>query len=221
MAGEGEYELVPVVKTPAVDPGDRIRIDVYCTGAGVPAGTELRVDCDADLVSATPSGAGQVPNLWVATHGRGATAVGQGADPDDVATDGGVSTQSASADPTTATAPGLTDPTPEPGTVDRRSEQVTLNPVSFDRNPQPEAEDYTPSYTVSDRPQTTAPPAHVEIRTDARTPAGEYEIPFTFAIPDETGLSRTTETVSVTVGSLTQRLRTSALSGLSAASSLF
>lgn len=208
MGSAGGYELVPVVKTPSIKPGERVRIDVYCTSAGVPSGTELRVDCDAALVPLEESGEGQVPNFWVATHGN---AEGSTAGPrlERVATDGGAGIESADGDATDPeTAPAT------PGGAGRVSQVVSLNPMRFDRTPTPDAAGYDRTYTVSETPKRFAPPAQVEILTGERCPAGEYEIPFTFSYPDGDGTTDVTETVTVQVGSFAQRLRTRAASSV-------
>lgn len=207
MTTAGGYEIVPVVKTPSVRPGETVRIDVYCSGSGIPKENTLRVGCDADLVSRVAPGEGQVPNFWVATHGRGGN--DEAEQYELAATDGG-------ADWTTERT-AVAD-------ADTVVTEVTLNPVRFDRAPQPDNDTYTPSYRVSKRPHTFVPPAQVEIQTDEHCPIGEYEIPFTFAYPDTDGVHEVTTTATVQVGSFGQRLRSKAAAGVSsvaAAMSLF
>lgn len=207
MGSAGGYELVPVVKTPSVRPGERVRIDVYCTGAGVPSGTELRVGCDAALVSSEDQGEGQVPNLWVASHG--AAEGDAAARPEPVATDGGTDVETPGAGSRDEASDHGTGG-PAAGDADRVTRTVSLNPVRFERSPTPDAAGDEPSYTVSETPTRFAPPAQVEILTDERCPAGEYEIPFSFSYPDG---GSATETVTVRVGSFGQRLRSRAASG--------
>lgn len=190
MDSTGGYEIVPVVRTPSVKAGDIVKIDVYCTGAGIPSENRLTVDCAAGLVSPVTPGEGQVPNLWVAAHG--AASQETATERVEMLADGGADWDAE------------VKPSTESGRV---SESVSLHSVSFDRNPQPDETEYAPTYRVSETPHAHAPPAQVEIRTNERATPGRYNIPVTFSYPADAGVETVTETVSVKVGSLAQRLR--------------
>ena len=184
MVTEGEYEIVPVVKTRAVNPGDTVKIDVYCTSTGIPKQNRMRLDYDETLVSKQLPGEGRVPNIWVRKNGR---------------------PEAESDDENTTEADGgeqwTIDLDAEPRNDGVERTEVTLNPLSFDRNPQPEAPAGASTYSVTDSPRFISPPAEIEIRTDENCKPGDYEIPFEFAYPDKEGVTQITTETSVHVNS--------------------
>ena len=182
MSERGGYDAVPVVKTPRIDRGDTVKIDVYCTSAGIPPGNTLTFGYDARLNDPDDE------DVWVQLNGADTTRIAPGNVHAPVA-DGGAVVELP-----------LTGP-------EQTVRETSLAPVRFFTHPEGATPDVRTPSERSTTPHRIRPPAEIEIRTAADCPPGDYEIPFVFSYDDEEGTEHLVRRTSVHVNSLTETHR--------------
>lgn len=182
MSERGGYDVVPVVKTPRVDRGDTVKIDVYCTSAGIPPGSTLTFGYDSRLSDPDDE------DVWVQLNGGSAPRTAPGHVRAPVA-DGGAVVELP-----------LTGP-------EQTVRETSLAPVRFFTHPAGATPDVRTPSERSTTPHRIRPPAEVEIRTAADCPPGDYEIPFVFSFESEDDTEHLVRRTSVHVNSFTETYR--------------
>lgn len=182
MSTRGGYDVVPVVKTPRVDRGETVKIDVYCTSAGIPPGNTLTFGYDSRLTDPDDG------DVWVQLNGGDAPRAAPGHVHAPVA-DGGAVVELP-----------LTGP-------EQTIRETSLAPIRFFTHAEGASPDVATPSERSTTPHRIRPPAEIELRTAPTCPPGDYEIPFVFSFESEDGTEHLVRRTAVHVNSFTETHR--------------
>ena len=182
MTDSCTYEIQPVVRTPYVDKGDTIRIDVFFTGSGIPNRNKLFVSHNPDLTADNP---GEM-KAWILgyTNEEGITTM--------VA---GETDQSDYPDVNENNLP------PQIYEIDTITTIASFVPSNFTSGLSRGSDHHTLRQTASEVAHQGHPPLEIKLNTDEYCRSGDYDIPVVFTYTDNSGMHQTKSVPQVHVKS--------------------